>query len=47
MYLVTLLLIYGVTENSHLLLNHMLFIQGEGHLWTIPQEIFFTWHSPY
>ncbi len=41
MYFITLLLIYGVTENSNLLLSHMLFLQAEGHLWTIPQEVFF------
>jgi peptidoglycan/LPS O-acetylase OafA/YrhL len=41
MYFVTLLLIFGVTDHSQLLLSHMLFLQAEGHLWTIPQEVFF------
>ena len=41
MYFVTLVLIFGVTDYSQLLLSHMLFLQAEGHLWTIPQEVFF------
>jgi peptidoglycan/LPS O-acetylase OafA/YrhL len=41
MYFVTLVLIFGVTDYSQLLLSHVLFLQAEGHLWTIPQEVFF------
>ena len=41
MYIVTLVLIFGVTQESQLFLSHLLFLRAEGHLWTIPQEVFF------
>ncbi len=47
MYYVTLILIFGVTNETNLLLSHMLFLQAEGHLWTIPQEVFFYLALPF
>ena len=47
MYFFTLVLIFGVTTHSHLLLTHIFFVQAEGHLWTIPQEVFFYLALPF
>ncbi len=47
LYYLALFLYYGVTGRAQLLFNHMLFIQAEGHLWTIPQEIIFYLGLPF
>ena len=41
MYLFTLILFFAVSGAPDLILIHLLFMQGEGHFWTIPQEIYF------
>jgi peptidoglycan/LPS O-acetylase OafA/YrhL len=47
MYYFTLILIFGITKDTNLLLGHMFFLQAEGHLWTIPQEVFFYLALPF
>ena len=47
MYFLTIVLIFGVTDNSNILLSHLLFLQADGHLWTIPQEVFFYLVLPF
>jgi len=47
MYVVTLLLFFNLSTHSHLFFSHLLFIQAEGHLWTIPQEVFFYLLLPF
>ena len=41
MYYVTLFLYFMVPGKVNLLFSHLLFLRGDGHLWTIPQEIIF------
>ncbi len=47
MYFFTIVLIFGATDNSNLLFSHLLFLQADGHLWTIPQEVFFYLVLPF
>ena len=41
MYYTYLFVIYLLGGHFHLALAHGLFLQGDGHLWAVPQEIFF------
>ena len=46
MYLVVVLVIYGFNNNTPLLIEHLLFVEASGHLWTIPQELAFYLFLP-
>jgi len=46
MYFVTIILLFGVTGHADKLLTHFLFLQADGYLWTIPQEIYFYLFLP-
>ncbi len=41
MYWFTVLIMFAFNGKTHELFSHFLFLKAEGHLWTIPQEMFF------
>lgn len=46
MYFVTIILLFGVTGHADKFFTHFLFLQADGYLWTIPQEIYFYLFLP-
>ena len=46
MYLFTLILLFAVIGDPDKILAHMLFMEADGYLWTIPQEIYFYLSLP-
>lgn len=46
-YYFYIILVYVLTERFDLAIRHFLFLQGNGHLWVIPQEMFFYLLVPF
>ena len=46
MYFVVVFISFGFNNNTPLLIEHLLFVEASGHLWTIPQELAFYLFLP-